>query len=36
MASMYKDNLAILTSLKHYKDFIKNIKKNIEKQKKLK
>lgn len=33
---MYKDDLAILTSLQHYKDFIKNIKKNLEKQKKIK
>jgi hypothetical protein len=30
--SMYKDNLAVLTSIAHYKEFIKNIKKNLEKQ----
>lgn len=34
--SMYKDNLAVLTSISHYKEFIKNIKKNIEKQNKAK
>lgn len=34
--SMYKDNLAVLTSISHYKDFIRNINKNLEKQSKLK
>lgn len=29
---MYKDNLAVLTSINHYKEFIKNINKNLEKQ----
>lgn len=33
---MYKDNLAVLTSLSNYKEFIKNINKNLEKQKQQK
>lgn len=33
---MYKDNLAVLTSITHYKDFVKNIKGNLEIQKKVK
>lgn len=36
VASMYKENLAVLTSIDHYKDFIKNINKNLEKKQKLK
>jgi len=34
VTTMYKDNLAIATSLKHYKEFIKNIQKHIDKKKK--
>lgn len=30
-ASIYKDDIAIQTSIKHYKDFIKNIKRNLDK-----
>lgn len=30
-ASIYKDDLAIQTSIEHYKEFIKNIHKNLEK-----
>lgn len=36
VGSMYKDNLAVLTSLSNYKEFIKNINKNLEKQKQQK
>ena len=31
-ASVYGEDLAIQTSIEHYKEFIKNINKNIEKQ----
>ncbi len=33
---MYKDNLAVLTSIQHYKEFVKNIKGNLEIQRKAK
>jgi hypothetical protein len=33
VTNAYKDNLAIQTSLNHYKEFIKNINKHIEKEK---
>jgi hypothetical protein len=32
VATMYKDDLAILTSINNYKEFVKNIKKNLEKE----
>jgi len=35
VVTMYSDNLAILTSINNYKDFIKNINKNLDKQRQL-
>lgn len=36
VANVYKDDLAVLTSIENYKEFIKNIKNNIEKEKQQK
>lgn len=36
VTSMYKDNIAVQTSIKNYKDFIKNINKHLEKERNLK
>ena len=36
VASMYKEDLAVITSINNYKEFVKNIKKNLEKIKKIK
>ena len=36
VANVYKDDLAVQTSIEHYKEFIKNIKSNLEKEKLLK
>ncbi len=36
VATMYKDDLAILTSINNYKEFVKNIKKNLEKERQIK
>jgi hypothetical protein len=32
VALVYKDDIAILTSIENYKEFIKNIKSNLEKE----
>ena len=36
VSSMYKDNLAVQTSLKNYKEFIKNINRHLQKERDLK
>ena len=36
VSSMYKDNLAVQTSLKNYKEFIKNINRHLQKEQDLK
>ena len=36
VVAVYMDDLAVLTSINNYKEFVKNIKKNLEKERMIK